>query len=146
MGEIEFEVFLFEDARFFEKLHTAAEEDGLWVVAAEGVELFIAVEEGEIEVGEIGFDVDESFGTEGFFGGVIGDVLGEAFAEGVDVLFFYGESCGHFVSAAFDEEIAAGIEGGDEGDAGDGASAAFADAVFIDGDDEGGEVMFAGDA
>ena len=46
------------------------------------------------------------------------------------------------VSAASHEQVAAVIEGGDEGDAVNTAPAAFADAVFINGDDEDGPVKF----
>ena len=79
---------------------------------------------------------------DGAAGELAGHTFIEALAEGLDVRPRYCQARGRVVSAASHEQVAAVIEGGDEGDAVHAAPAAFADAVFINGDDENGPVKF----
>lgn len=70
----------------------------------------------------------------------------ESGAEGFEVAAFEDEASGHFVASELGEVAGAAGEGLDEGEALDASSAAFAGAVGVEADDEGGAVVTAHDA
>lgn len=144
--EVEAPVAFAEEFWFADWLDAAGGEERTGVALAEGLELFVGVEEVEGEVGEIGLGVDVEFRFQFCAGDLAADVVVELLAEGWEVVAVDGDPCGGFVASAGDEEWAAGVERGDEGEPFDAAAAAFADAVFVDGDDEDGAVVAAHEA
>lgn len=119
-------------------------EDGLWVIHTEGVKELEFFEEafGEFFWGEIMGD---------FKGGLVGDAVGlgcngviELGLEGFEVFWAEGDAGGHGVPAPGFKKVGALGEGGDEVDPWNGAAGTFDKVAFL-GEDEGGEVVGAGD-